>query len=108
MSLDQRTGDPDAAHPITRFSHQANAVLDGLVEAPTWILTAAEAGATLVDLTRLQARVAELYPNGQPPTRKQARARLFAYIWSYNTQRLHSTLGYVTPKTYATESSTCP
>lgn len=50
----------------------------------------------------------ELYPNGQPPTRKQARARLFAYIWSYNTQRLHSTLGYVSPKTYATESSTCP
>jgi hypothetical protein len=60
MSLDQRTGDPDAVHPLTRFSHRANAVLDGLVDAPTWTLTAAEAGATLVDLTRLQARVAEL------------------------------------------------
>ena len=60
MSLDQRTGDPDATHPIARFSHRANAVLDGLVDAPTWTLTAAEAGATLVDLTRLQARVAEL------------------------------------------------
>ncbi|QWZ07641.1 13E12 repeat family protein [Nocardioides panacis] len=60
MSLDQRTGDPEAAHPITRFSHRANAVLDGLVDAPTWTLTAAEAGAALVDLTRLQARVAEL------------------------------------------------
>ena len=60
MSLDQRTGDTDAGHPITRFSHQANAVLDGLVDEPTWTLTAAEAGRALVDLTRLQARVVEL------------------------------------------------
>jgi putative transposase len=50
----------------------------------------------------------ELYPNGQPATRQQARARLFSYIWTYNTHRLHSTLGYVAPRTYATQSSTCP
>ncbi len=34
--------------------------------------------------------------------------RLFSYIWAYNTTRLHSTLGYVTPKAYAATSSTCP
>jgi transposase InsO family protein len=50
----------------------------------------------------------EIYPNGQPATRAEARARLFDYIWRYNTQRLHSTLGYVSPRTYAAESSTCP
>jgi putative transposase len=50
----------------------------------------------------------ELYPNGQPRTRDEARTRLFRYIWTYNTQRQHSTLGYVAPITYATQSSTCP
>jgi putative transposase len=43
----------------------------------------------------------EIYPNGQPVTKAEARARLFAYIWTYNTRRLHSTLGYRTPTDYA-------
>ena len=50
----------------------------------------------------------ELYPYGQPATRAEARARLFHYIWDYNHHRRHSTLGYVAPIIYATESSTCP
>lgn len=50
----------------------------------------------------------EIYPNGPPATRAEARARLFDYIWDYNNHRLHSTLGYVTPKTYAENSSICP
>jgi putative transposase len=50
----------------------------------------------------------ELYPNGQPKTRAEARSRLFHYLWDYNNHRLHSTLGYVAPRVYAAESSTCP
>jgi putative transposase len=50
----------------------------------------------------------QLYPHGTPPTRAEARSRLFSYIWEYNNHRLHSTLGYVAPCVYATESSTCP
>lgn len=49
-----------------------------------------------------------LYPFGQPSTRREARAGLFRYVWDYNTKRLHSTLGYVSPKAYAASSSTCP
>jgi putative transposase len=50
----------------------------------------------------------ELYPNGQPATRQQARSRLFTYVWDYNHTRLHSSLGYVSPMAYAAESSICP
>jgi putative transposase len=50
----------------------------------------------------------ELYPNGQPATRQQARSRLFNYVWDYNHRRRHSSLGYVAPATYAAESSICP
>jgi putative transposase len=50
----------------------------------------------------------ELYPNGQPATRQEARQRLFSYIWTYNTTRRHSTLGNVSPRIYATQSSICP
>jgi putative transposase len=50
----------------------------------------------------------EIYPNGTPFTRAEARRRLFAYIWDYNTKRLHSTLGYVPPRAYAAQSSICP
>lgn len=50
----------------------------------------------------------ELYPNGQPRTRAEARTRLFGYIWEYNTQRRHSTLGHVSPRYYAEEASICP
>jgi len=42
----------------------------------------------------------ELYPGGQPATRTEARSRLFTYIWSYNTRRLHSSLGYLAPVDY--------
>jgi putative transposase len=49
-----------------------------------------------------------LYPYGQPKTRREARQILFGYIWQYNTQRRHSSLGHVAPRVYATESSTCP
>lgn len=41
-----------------------------------------------------------LYPVGQPRDRTAARAALFAYIWAYNTRRLHSSLGYVAPIHY--------
>lgn len=47
----------------------------------------------------------EIYPNGQPATRAEARARLFNYVWTYNHYRRHSTLGYVSPIIYATDSS---
>jgi len=42
----------------------------------------------------------DLYPQGQPATRTEARARLFAYIWAYNTRRMHSSLGYRAPIHY--------
>jgi putative transposase len=44
----------------------------------------------------------DIYPNGMPKTRAEARSRLFAYIWAYNTRRLHSTLDYQAPIVYAT------
>jgi putative transposase len=44
----------------------------------------------------------EIYPHGQPGTRADARARLFRYVWTYNTRRLHSALGYLSPTDYAT------
>ena len=50
----------------------------------------------------------ELYPNGTPRTRAEARQRLFNYVWQYNTRRRHSALGNVAPRTFITESATCP
>ena len=50
----------------------------------------------------------EIYPNGTPFTRAEARGRLFRYIWHYNTRRIHSSLGYVAPRTYAAQSSIFP
>jgi putative transposase len=50
----------------------------------------------------------EFYPKGTPFTKAEARARLFQYVWNYNTRRLHSSLGYVAPRTYAAQSSICP
>jgi putative transposase len=50
----------------------------------------------------------EIYPKGQPFTRAEARTRLFNYIWTYNNTRLHSSLGYLPPITYAESASICP
>lgn len=50
----------------------------------------------------------EIYPKGSPFTRREARARLFNYIWEYNTWRRHSSLGYVAPRDYTAKSGICP
>ena len=50
----------------------------------------------------------EIYPKGTPFTRKEAAARLFSYIWEYNTHRMHSSLGYVPPRAYAASLGNCP
>lgn len=60
MSLDQQGGDTAAEHRIVRFAHRAHVVLDDLVDAPAWTLTADQARQSLLDLTRLQDRVVEL------------------------------------------------
>jgi putative transposase len=49
-----------------------------------------------------------LHPYAVPKTRAEARTTLFRYVWAYNTRRLHSALGYVSPKYYAEHASTCP
>lgn len=49
-----------------------------------------------------------LHPYKQPATRAEAKTQLFHYIWTYNTERLHSTLGYVAPKHYTEHASSCP
>jgi hypothetical protein len=56
MSIDQQA----SQHPIARFSHRANEVLDDVCAAPTWTLTADDARVALMELTRLQDRVAAL------------------------------------------------
>ncbi|OBI43972.1 hypothetical protein A5708_17680 [Mycobacterium colombiense] len=45
-------------------------------------------------------KVEELYPKGVPSSRADARQRLFTYVWIYNNKRLHSSLGYQTPRSY--------
>jgi putative transposase len=50
----------------------------------------------------------EIYPKGSPFTRAEARARMFTYVWQYNNHRLHSTLGYQSPRDYAASSPSCP
>lgn len=50
----------------------------------------------------------EIYPRGQPFNRDEAANRLFRYVWSYNTERRHSSLGYHSPKNYIDSASTCP
>ena len=42
-----------------------------------------------------------IYPAGEPPSRAAARMLLFRYIHVYNTIRMHSTLGYLSPIEYA-------
>ena len=53
-------GTESQAHPIARFSTRVHQVLDGLVGSPAWSMTPAEQRAALVDLTRAEARMAEL------------------------------------------------
>jgi putative transposase len=43
----------------------------------------------------------DIHPAGPIATKADARSRLFDYIWEYNNHRLHSTLGYRSPITYA-------
>ena len=56
MSIDQHV----TQHPIARFSHRANEVLDELATTPIWTMTADEARVSLMELTRLQDRVTAL------------------------------------------------
>lgn len=44
----------------------------------------------------------DIYPAGQPATLVDGRMRLFRYIHLYNTRRMHSALGYLSPIEYAT------
>ena len=55
-----------------------------------------------------RSRTKRSTPRGTRSPEPKPAHRLFQYIWDYNTQRLHSSLGYVAPRIYATESSTCP
>ena len=57
MSISQSTPGP---HPLAAFGARAHQVLDGLADAPAWSMTAEEQRTALLDLARLQARVAEL------------------------------------------------
>lgn len=52
----------------------------------------------------------ELYPRGVPRTIEEAKMRLFRYINEYNTERMHSTLGYRTPNEWAklNQEQSCP
>lgn len=43
----------------------------------------------------------DIYPGGQPATLADARMRLFQYIQLYNTNRMHSALGYRSPIEYS-------
>ena len=57
MSIHQSTPGP---HPLAAFGARAHQVLDGLADAAAWSMTAEEQRTALLDLARLQARVAEL------------------------------------------------
>ena len=48
------------AHRVTEATAQMRAAIDSVRGAPVWSMTAAESAATLVELTRLEAQVAEL------------------------------------------------
>jgi putative transposase len=43
----------------------------------------------------------EIYPGGQPATLADARMRLFRYVHTYNTSRMHSALDYRSPIEYS-------
>src|SRR4051794_8818282 len=47
-------------HRITEATAQMRAVVASVAGAPVWSMTAAEAASTLIELTRLEAQVAEL------------------------------------------------
>lgn len=56
----QPTPVAERPNPVHRFAGVALAALDRLVDAPAWAMTVDEQAEALVELTRLQARVAEL------------------------------------------------
>ncbi len=60
MTIDQDSRDTGPSHPIAWFSGRANEVLDGLVESPAWAMTPEEQRDSLVGLSILQDRIAEL------------------------------------------------
>src|SRR6478609_11461270 len=47
-------------HQVASATAHLRDIADGVVEASVWSMTAAEAAATLVELTRLEAQVVEL------------------------------------------------
>jgi hypothetical protein len=56
----EHTATPVRAHPIHRFTGRALAVLDDVAASAAWAMTAEEQAETLLELSRLQARVTEL------------------------------------------------
>ena len=55
-----QTATTTRANPIHRFAGRALVVLDDLTDSPAWAMTPEEQAESLVELTRLQARVTEL------------------------------------------------
>jgi Domain of unknown function (DUF222) len=55
------TAGPDARpHVVAAFSARLHEVLDGLLEAPVWSMSAAEQRTVLVELSRAESRICEL------------------------------------------------
>jgi hypothetical protein len=54
------TGMESSGHVIAQFSGRLHQVLDGLGDAPAWSMTPAEQRTALVELSRAEARIAEL------------------------------------------------
>ena len=51
---------------------------------------------------------AELLADARFPTREQARSEVLRYLVWYNAERLHSTLGYISPSRFEEERLTIP
>ncbi len=58
--MSSRTTTTASGHPITLAAADIHARLDQLTDQPTWSMTDTETATTLVELTRLTARLAEL------------------------------------------------
>jgi hypothetical protein len=59
--MSSSTGLERQPHPIVGFAARAHAVLDTLTDAPAWSMTREEQRFSLIELARLQARIAELH-----------------------------------------------